>query len=44
MIRILHYNSFVLYIMNIKLLSTDLKSNNMEMEICDKIKKHVMYI
>ena len=30
--------------MNIKLFSTDLKSNNMEMEICDKIKKHIMYI
>ena len=43
MIRILHYNSFV-HIMNIKLLSTDLRSNNMEMEICEKIKKHTMYI
>ena len=43
MIRILHYNSFV-HILNIKFLPIDLKSNNMEMEICDKIKKHVMFI
>ena len=42
-IRILHYNNFV-HIIKIKTFHTNLKSNNMKIEIYNKIEKRVMYI